>query len=103
VKLYLDDVRDPPDDTWTLARTVEEAKAILVTGRVEVASLDHDLGIVEVGVGVFKEVPAPTGYDLCVWMAKTGHWPKFKPAVHSANPVGAMAMRQCIERHWRKP
>jgi hypothetical protein len=102
VLLYLDDVRSPPEG-WTLVKTVEEAKALLLAGEVECASLDHDLGIIEVRAGVFEEREAPTGYDLVKWMMETGHWPKRKPVVHSANPPGAAAMRQAIERHWRRP
>lgn len=41
-----------------------------------------------------------TGYDLVCWMEQTGHWPRQKPLVHSANPVGAARMRQAIDRHY---
>jgi hypothetical protein len=41
-----------------------------------------------------------TGYDLCLWMAETGHWPHEKPDVHSANPVGAKRMRGVIDRYF---
>lgn len=44
MNLYLDDVRNPPDDSWTLVRTAEEARTIIASGVVECASLDHDLG-----------------------------------------------------------
>jgi hypothetical protein len=104
VKLFLDDVRDPPDRSWTHVRSVREAKALLAIGNVAFASLDHDLGMFEVEPGVYDEDrSAPTGYELCVWMAETGLWPKEKPTVHSQNPVGAAAMRQCIERYWKPP
>ena len=29
MRLYVDDLRDPPDDTWTVARSSAEALAIL--------------------------------------------------------------------------
>lgn len=101
MKLYLDDIRSPPDETWTLVKTVEEAKALLLPGDVECASLDHDLGMVETSPGIFSETEQPNGMALCRWMAETGHWPKFKPAVHSANVVAAPVMRAFIERFWR--
>ena len=41
--LWLDDIRLAPDG-WTHVRTVEQAKAALLTGTVVKASLDHDLG-----------------------------------------------------------
>ena len=36
---------------------------------------------------------------LARWMAETGHWPRRKPSVHSANPVGVAYMRGVIERY----
>ncbi len=44
MKLFVDDVRDAPDESWTVARTAEEAIWMLARGGVEVLSLDHDLG-----------------------------------------------------------
>src|SRR5438309_1594271 len=44
MKLWLDDIRPTPDDTWTWAKTVPEAIDLLKTGEVTYASLDHDLG-----------------------------------------------------------
>lgn len=103
INLWLDDVRDPPSDgrEWTVCRTFEEAKAALMTGSVAFASLDHDLGLIETSPGVWSEQTAPTGYDLVKWMAEHKVWPASKPVVHSANPVGAGAMRQAIDRYWR--
>jgi NAD+-processing family protein with receiver domain len=105
VRLYLDDVRNPPDDgePWALCRTLDEAKALLLAG-VDEASLDHDLGMCsecwsELGPNNCPHVG--TGYDLVKWMAEHGVWPRLKPRVHSANPVGAHAMRQMIDRYWK--
>jgi hypothetical protein len=115
VYLYLDDIRNPPDDTWTVCRTAEEAKALLLTGPVECASLDHDLGYCPMcnvteetddGPRVVESYPCAhliTGYDLVKWMAETGRWPRYKPTVHSANPVGAANMRGTVERYWVAP
>lgn len=112
MKLYLDDVRGLPDDSWTLARTAEEAKELLATGLVEYASLDHDLGECD---ECSKSFPARayaivtqtchhrmTGYDLVKWMALNDHWPKNKPSVHSANIVGKANMLAFIERYFHK-
>jgi carbon-monoxide dehydrogenase large subunit len=81
VSLWLDDVRDPPDDRWTVVRTAEEAKAILASGPVEVASLDHDMGECEECVNSFPRRAyrlvtdtcrhRMTGYDLVAWMVAT--------------------------------
>ena len=43
IKLYVDDRRPAPDDSWKLARTVTEAIRILATVPVELVSLDHDI------------------------------------------------------------
>jgi hypothetical protein len=47
VNLWLDDIRDPADfgcDGFNWVKTVGDAKVLLLTGQVEQASLDHDLG-----------------------------------------------------------
>jgi len=103
IALYLDDVRNPPDDSWTIVRTLPEAKALLASGVVEYASLDHDLGqcdacASDIGPNNCRHVG--TGADLCDWMADTGHWPTRKPRVHSANPVGRATMLRTIERYF---
>lgn len=107
IKLFLDDIRNPPDDTWTVARTAEEAQRLLSEQDVDMASLDHDLGeCSDCAAKRGYEDPRFTcphrmnGYRLTLWMAETGHWPRQKPTVHSANPVGAANMRATIDRYW---
>lgn len=105
IKLYLDDVRDPPDASWTLCRTLDAAKAVLLAG-CDVASLDHDLGQCAACGGLLGPFNCPhigTGYDLVKWMAEHGVWPRTRPTVHSMNPIGAQHMRQMIDRHYRAP
>lgn len=112
IKLFLDDRLNPPDDTWTLVRTAEDALLLLDDPSVDVecASLDHDLGQCAAceGSGDRPDAPANcrhkmTGYDLVKWMAENDVWPRFKPAVHSANPVGRANMIATIERYWTLP
>jgi hypothetical protein len=71
--------------------SVQVAKLLLQDGVVEEMSLDHDLGEAE-----------PTGNQFVLWMAETGHWPKKKPAVHSANSPGRDSMRAYINRYYPK-
>lgn len=117
MNLYLDDMRPVPAG-WVLAKTVEEAKAHLLTGNVVHASLDHDLGACHdcyaaMGVSTpeewlnkteYQRMPNcdhfGTGYTLVCWMEETGNWPKEKPAVHSANPAGRSKMLQAINKHY---
>lgn len=118
MNLWLDDVRDPVKHGaigFVWVKTVSEAQALLKGGEVKRASLDHDLGAcdaclagrsVEEWLASSNFMAMPncehfgTGYELCVWMAETGHWPKEKPAVHSANPVGRERMRGVIDRYF---
>jgi hypothetical protein len=114
INMYLDDERPAPDG-WVLAKTVDEAKALLLQGVVQQASLDHDLGACSDCMGErtpedwlaeTKYTQRPncehfgTGYTLVCWMEETGNWPKERPAVHSANPAGRAKMQAAINRHW---
>lgn len=113
VKLWLDDIRVPPDESWTWCKTANEAKLILLAGNVEEASLDHDLGACEKclkGMDAeewlwrhdMKSIPNcehyGTGYTLVSWMEENHVWPKTRPKVHSANPVGRRRMEMVIDK-----
>lgn len=86
VRLFVDDVRNPPEDgsPWILARSYEQAIGLFLEhGIPDYISFDHDLGM------------GPTGYDLVKWMVEQHlegliKFPSnFTFKVHSANPVGA--------------
>lgn len=118
MNLWLDDVRDPNDHGhigYVWVKTVGEAMDWLLAEAVDHLSLDHDLGICakcregmtddewyerNKGLAMPHCDHVGTGYSLCLWMAETGHWPREKPTVHSANPVGAKRMRGVIERYY---
>jgi hypothetical protein len=89
MKLFLDDVRNPPDNSWTVTRDAHKCIALLKLGKVEVISLDHDLG-----------ENTPTGYDVLKWIEKVTALGEFTPPkeirVHSANPVGRGVMDAAI-------
>lgn len=92
--LWLDDVRPPwkhghVGAEWV--KTVEEAIAVLLTGKVTFASLDHDLSI-EATMG--KPKPGEkTGYDVVLWLEENPEfWPRDGVAVHSMNPAGKQRM-----------
>ena len=87
MKLFLDDVRQPPDESWAVARTYAECIRVLKTGAVESLSLDHDLG------------ESRTGYDVACWIEAAVILEGFNPpkiTVHSANPVGRRNIEACI-------
>jgi hypothetical protein len=114
--MWLDDMRPAPPG-WTHVKNVYEAKLLLLTGEVEFASLDHDLGMAELCLRCTADddgnfctgcqcechdyyETAPTGYDLVKWMAETGIWSNNRPTVHSANPVGRDNMIAVIDRYF---
>lgn len=96
MKIWLDDIRDAPDETWTVARTARDALLMVNenVGNVEVLSLDHDLG----------DENELTGYDVLSILEKlvgTGELlsviipNEFR--IHSANPVGRKNMQAAID------
>jgi hypothetical protein len=93
IRLWLDDLRTPPDDSWTWVKTVADATALMEAGEVAEASLDHDLGEDVDG----RELPE--GRTLIYWMAEHECWPTKAITVHSANPVGVDYMLGMIERY----
>ena len=114
INLWLDDVRPAPEG-WVHVTTVHEAIALIKSGQVARASLDHDLGLCSpckrgvqdvTDLSGSRNLRTPrncqcmTGYKLCLWMAENNKWPDEKPVVHSANPVGAFAMRAIIDRYY---
>ena len=92
--VYLDDVRDAPDDTWTLVRDPAEFKDMIISGLVMDCSLDHDLG----AYGETESGNEITGYDLLCWMEATRHLPKGRIFIHTGNPVGRMKMMVVVQR-----
>jgi hypothetical protein len=94
MKIYLDDVRDLPDEYqgWVVARTAEEALHLIASNgleNIEILSFDHDLG-----------EDCMSGYDLAVIIEEMVYdagftiVPEFR--IHSANPVGRKNLEQCF-------
>jgi len=105
MKLWLDDVREPWKHGclgWTWAKTAEEAIEFLKTGKVEEASLDHDLAWEHYpGSGIpSTQYTAKTGYDVVLWMEENNVWPPNGVRVHSMNPVGRAKMEAAINKHY---
>ena len=63
MKLYLDDVRTPPEG-WNLVSTVKDMMFLVATEDVTHISLDHDLGDTD---------PDNTGYDFMLWLERANH------------------------------
>jgi hypothetical protein len=90
--LWVDDKRLPEAyglKGFVRVTTSAEAIALLETGEVRFASLDHDLGL-----------KSGTGYDIVCWMEEHDVWPPDGVRVHSMNVVGRKRMEAVIERHY---
>lgn len=99
IDLYVDDTRTCHLRGYYHAKTAEEALDVLRSQSVNNASFDHDLG------------PGMNGYQLVLYLAERSedpdfpmnYWPKNKPMIHSANPVGRENMESVIERYGPYP
>jgi len=116
-KIYLDDVRNPIDPEWVVARDYTHFVTIIqLTGleNIEVISLDHDLGdtaMSEYYSNVrpkytlnYDNIIEKTGYDCCKYLVEksisTGILlPQIY--VHSANPIGAANMMGYINNYYK--
>ena len=112
--IYLDDMRTPIDNKWTVVRSYEEfVSKITEIGleNVELISLDHDLGdsaIKEWHTNVYHNntlnydnITEKTGMDCTKWLIE--QWldgaPVCKVMVHSANAVGSANMMGYINNY----
>jgi len=88
MKLFVDDIREAPDSSWVIVRTAKEAMDLLESGKIEVLSLDHDLG---------EDL---TGYDIINWLERKVYNNEVESPkeilVHSANPVGVDNIKRAI-------
>jgi len=100
VNLWLDDIRDPLKlglVGWTWVKTADEAIALLSSGHVRRASLDHDLTISQTLGNPDRE---KTGYDVVLWMEENNTWPPEGVSVHSMNPEGRIKMNKAVQRQY---
>lgn len=94
MKIFLDDIRKPPDETWTVARTAGQAINMLARNIVTEISLDHDLG-----------KKNSTGYDVLLWIERKVFCDYYIPPlimIHTANPAARIRMEAARDRIMRK-
>ncbi len=113
--LYLDDVRTPTDEVWSVVRDYEEfvgTVTLIGLENIETISLDHDLGDSAMSeyfnnvqpnfIIDYNNIKEKTGYDCCKWLVnhsiETGT-PLPAVYVHSANPIGAGNMMGYINNY----
>ena len=105
ISLYLDDVRTPVDDSWTIVRSYDELIAHIRMNSLEnyeVISLDHDLGDsarseyfnnVHPNYTLdYNNIVEKTGMDCAKWLvaeSMTKNVPLPQIYTHSANPIGS--------------
>lgn len=96
MKIWLDDIRDPPDNTWRIVRSAEEAIGVIWLNRyaIEEVSFDHDLG-----------ENCGTGYDVAKFIANQsvlGEMDMPIWQIHSQNPVGRINIQGAMQWAERK-
>ena len=79
INLYVDDLRRCPNE-FIVARNYNEAIKVLNISKINILSLDHDLGIDEDGT-------EKNGYDIVKYMCENGISPR-KVYIHTDNVVG---------------
>ncbi len=93
MKLWVDDMRDAPDESWVVARKVEQAIRLLATQRFHTISLDHDIEN-RPDDETFKPIAYFIGekYQNDVFFADD-----LGVIIHSINPVGAKEIAAILE------
>jgi hypothetical protein len=89
MKIYLDDIRDPKTEGWTVIRDPHEAMELIKSGIVEEISFDHDLG-----------ENFPSGADVAAVVEYCCYYNKIKCPkwnIHSANPVGTVNIENTMK------
>ena len=95
IKLWLDDVREPPDKSWAWVTTATAAIEMLKSGEVDEASLDHDLEFNQ--QGYLDAFGRGTGLEVARFIALMVRPPAIV-RVQSMNPIGAKAMLDALQR-----
>lgn len=97
MKLFVDDIRNAPDDSWHTVRTVTEAIRAIAKYYNEITeiSLDHDISHAHYGDYPCKETFAAVAYFIGEKYIKMGKQPP-KIVLHTANPTGAKNMEAIL-------
>lgn len=104
MKLWVDDIRNAPNESWTVARNVTSAIGFIYIFRegIDEISLDHDISQ-QVTVGeTSRPYPSPETFrSVAHYVAAvySGAEKKPKITIHSANPVGSKFMQELLEEH----
>lgn len=86
INVYLDDLRPRPKG-FKLARTVKQCLRLIKRNKVNILSLDYDLGF-----------GSPSGFEVVAYMIRTRRFPK-KIILHTANPFGRIRMYSALKQN----
>ncbi len=92
-KLWVDDIRTPPDETWIWVKKVEEAIKAIHMFLPTVISLDHDI----------EDRPADETFKpIAYYISALGYYKKLpedklRITIHSSNSVGAEQMYKTLK------
>lgn len=94
MKIWVDDVRPVPDETYTAAQSVDgciEQICVCEDSHIpiEVIDLDHDAGVYTGCGGDYIKI--------LDWLEETGR--NYPIRIHSMNPVGVENMRRIIRKN----
>ena len=94
-RLFIDDIREPVDPNWQIARTSADAIATLETlGFPRGISFDHDLGGEDTAMIVVKRL-----IDLDLDAGGAFIPLDFRYSIYSANPVGRENIRGLLDQY----
>lgn len=96
MKLFIDDIRNAPDESWTVARSVDSAISFISQfgDQIEEISLDHDISH-QVGMGELSrpypcvETFTAVARYMVEYYLSDDRIKNPKVTVHSSNPMGA--------------
>jgi len=86
INVYLDDIRPCPKG-FVLARSAEECMLLLRESKIDILSLDHDLGWSQ-----------PTGFDVAKYIVDKQKFPR-EIYLHTSSEIGRSNMFQLLYRH----
>ena len=109
--LWIDDIRNAPDDTWLVARTITSAINALVRFEFDEISIDHDISH-QIFMGeISRPYPCPEDFSSICHFIGMKYFvdrpfseniriacPRIPPkiTIHSANSVGAEKMKKIL-------
>lgn len=116
MKLWIDDIRNAPDASWTVVRTVNSAVNALSQFDFDVISIDHDISHqVQIGTGLERPFPCEeTFMSVAHYIGARsllrrvleelpgkgkGPWNP-KVIIHSSNVVAAARMRMVLSEYF---